>query len=320
MERQNSMADFRRSKDDMLLAEMYYTLLLETPATDANIQRFIRKYFSSVYQRVIKNGNIDEITQCFERAKYFLELWTPKLQQTIKSAGGNSDVFSYPNIATLQRAINNAQISKTDVKKAYKHADLDDLPLIIETNNYNAYLPLTWEVSRKYFGIQRVSMLDGTLKKGSTWCTAASNKEMFEEYTTEWKQRLIYFVRKKDDKLFAVRCKSPTTVAAAKRYERWVREIDRHLKKIEQIKSRSKYTADMNAGDKLKARAWQASIDKVLTDLGLDLYRLLTLEIKNQNNKEMPNLWKLLETLNSKKPTLEEYISFVNLVIFNKKD
>ena len=79
--------------------------------------------------------------------------------------------------------------------------------MLWDTPEYTAYAPKTWEASRKYFGENRVSLLDGVSKRGSNWCTAASKPDHFEEKVTTNKDRLIYFIRKKDDVLFAARSK-----------------------------------------------------------------------------------------------------------------
>ena len=89
MERQNNMADFRRSKDDMLLGEMYSTLLLETPITHANIERFIKKYYLDPEsgEPVTPEHNLREYKRCMPFARRYLNDWTPRLQQVIKAAG-----------------------------------------------------------------------------------------------------------------------------------------------------------------------------------------------------------------------------------------
>lgn len=213
----------KAAQDDLLLAEMYEQLLLETPATEANIERFLKKYFSREiaigletkrenHKPPIGPGGPFDEKAALKRVKVSyipvtirtLKQWTPGVQQVIKNNGGNPDIFGYPDYNAVKAAIE-AAVSKTSQKKSYKLSDTKNIPLILETSLFNAYLPKTWEASRKYFGVQRISLLDGEQKEGSNWCTASSDAKFFEKFVNEENNRLIYYIRKSDDVLFAYR-------------------------------------------------------------------------------------------------------------------
>ena len=221
------MADFRRSKDDMLLGEMYSTLLLETPITYANIERFIKRYYTDPEsgEPVTPEHNLREYESCIPFARRYLNDWTPRLQQVVKAAGGNPDIFGYKDIHNLNDVITNAQLSKTEQKKSYKKAT--GMPLVLETDKYLVFQPENWEASRKYFGApKRVSLLDKQLKDGARWCTAASTEaqgpRFFHDYVNTNKDRLLYFIRKSDDVLFAYRGYSNDEAWLNQRYKGFI--------------------------------------------------------------------------------------------------
>ena len=326
------MADYRQFKDDMLLAEMYFTLLLETPATAANIERFIKKYLTY--------PNIPTLTgdrAAMERAanehtaKEFLDKWTTRLQQIVKAAGGNPDIFAYSRLVDLQNAIENSQTSKTDEKKAYKAATDANIPLVLETDKYLVFQPLTWEASRKYFGINRISLLDGEQKKGATWCTsAAEDNTYFNDYVVKAKDRLLYFIRKKDDKLFAAR----SSVANEVRYNGWLKTVGLVQKAVKKIESSEEYTQTMAAAKKARAIKNEDDLsfeyfdaihkfDKLQRHMYETFLRLEPAQIRecrDQQNKKIWRLYDLYTELNKKTPTLEEYIAFIKFVVFGKTE
>lgn len=196
------------SKESKLIYETYEQLLLETPPTNINIERFIRRYYTDPRTgEPVTPDNEAEYEHSVPFAIRYLNNWTPRLQQIIKAAGGNPDIFSYKDIYALNDIINNAH-SKTDRKKSYKKAT--GMPLVLETDKFLAFKPDTWEASRKYFGFpSRLSLLDGQSKKGATWCTTASveanGPKFFDNYVRQNGNRLLYFIRKSDDELFAYR-------------------------------------------------------------------------------------------------------------------
>ena len=335
------MPSHQALKDDQLLAETYsgmagVSLLLETPATKANIERFIKKYLGGMSpQHHQYNIAVDFATD-------FLNEWTPRLQQIVKAAGGNPDIFAYSTIGELEDVVRNSQTSKTDEKKAYKAASDANIPLVQETDKYLVYQPLTWEASRKYFGINRESLLDGTKKKGATWCTsAAEDPDMFNDYVVKAKDRLLYFIRKRDDKLFAARSSSIANKEfqyasdkPEKRYQGWLKTVELVLKAVKKIESSKEYTQVMAAAK--KARAIKNEDDLSFEDYDaihkfdkLQRHRYETFlrlepaqirECRDQQNKKIWRLYDLYTELNKKPPTIEEYIAFIGFVVFGKTE
>ena len=306
------MPSHQALKDDQLLAEMYSgmaggSLLLETPATKANIERFIKKYLGGLSpQNLQYNIAVDFATD-------FLNDWTPRLQQIIKAAGGNPDIFAYSTLGELEDVVRSSQVSKTEQKKAFKAATDTNIPLIFETDKYAVYQPRTWEASRKYFGINRESLLDGTKKKGAKWCTsAAENPKHFNDYVIKRQDRLLYFIRKKDDKLFAARSRKTTD----DHYQKWLIKLPGIQKKIDDIANSAGYAAAKKMKDKFEfeqynrqMRAWAREMES----------REL-LETRNQQNQQVWRLSDLLEELTKKTITIPEYIAFIKFVVFGKTD
>lgn len=223
------MLYYKQRQDDRLIAETY-ALLIETPATESNVKKFIDKYYTANLQQdyeeavaryeeeaaldprgrlaldQVRQEIYDEIYNRYkELAAADLKAWTPRLQQIITASGGKPDIFGYPNIQAVYDAIRSAQTSKTNTKKAYKRAG--DANVIFENKKLLVVQPRTWEESRKYFGVRRTSLLTGTEGiEGSHWCTAASNKKHFKEYVQDHGNRLLYIVTKPGDQLYAIRC------------------------------------------------------------------------------------------------------------------
>lgn len=322
------MPSHQALKDDQLLAEMYSgmaggALLLETPATAANIEKFMKKYFSWA------SPDNTQINNLRNHAKETLEVWTPRLQQVIKAAGGNPDIFAYPSLTELEQVIANSQVSKTDQKKAYKTATDADMPLVLETDKYLVYQPKTWEASRKYFGINRISLLDGTQKKGAKWCTsAAESPEHFNDYVVKRGDRLLYFIRKKDDRLFAARSRKTTD----QNYGVWLRNIQPILKKITNMTSGDEYTQLQAKVKKARSKKYDETLngadysaiyeyEKIQRDvrkLFMELQPDAILELRAQKNESMWRTLTLLEVLNNRPPNLEEYLAFIRFVVYNK--
>jgi hypothetical protein len=245
-------------QDNILLAETYTHLLLEMPVTKANIDKMLKQYFARNMEEYIavrrdahnfqhrqfqkrverglevpphwdepfdESGAREAAAAVFvDRVKVYLRDWTPKVQQVLRSSGGNPDIFGYPNIDAMLAAKDNASLSNTDRKKAYKSALPENIEQLWETEEYIAYNPKTWEASRKYFGIERISLLDGKSKKGSHWCTAASEPHKFREYVEDKHEKLTYFIRKKDDMLFAARIKNLSYTGGKQRPDKVVRD------------------------------------------------------------------------------------------------
>ena len=314
------MPSHQALKDDQLLAEMYSgmaggSLLLETPATKANIERFIKKYLSVPPFTASQSSPDPTDTRALNRvameraanehtAKEFLDKWTTRLQQIIKAAGGNPDIFAYSTMEELEDVVRSSQVSRTEQKKAFKAATDTNIPLIFETDKYAVYQPRTWEASRKYFGINRESLLDGTKKKGATWCTsAAENPKHFNDYVIKRQDRLLYFIRKKDDVLFAARCKKTTDT----HYQRWLSSrLPHSQEKIADIANSVEHAAAE------EMRAWAREME--------ESEPAQLLEVRNQQNKRMWRLSDLLEKLTGKTISIPEYIAFIKLVIFEKTE
>lgn len=228
--------NYQARRDDQLIAEIYEQLLVETPVTDANIDRFLKKYLSrEIAIHVDEARELHRLTAAaaqgrgqsippfdeqheFEKARLrffgsainYLNRWTPNVQQRIKSSGGNPDLFGYPNLASMREALQHAEMSAADREKAIKESSANNVPLVYQTEEFNVYTPKTWTASKKYFGKERISLLDGKHKEGARWCTAAfEDPKHFKEYVVDNKDRLLYFIRKSDDTLFAYRGAGP---------------------------------------------------------------------------------------------------------------
>jgi hypothetical protein len=311
---------YRSDRDNTLIAELYSgsvrgELLLETPVTKANIERFIKKYFS-----VLVSSNTspdpDQIERLRVYAKEFLDNWTPRLQQIIKAAGGNPDIFAYTSISQLNDIIANSQTSKTDEKKAYKKAGDTNIPVIKETDTYIAYQPLNWEASRKYFGETRISLLDGETKKGATWCTSASTPKHFNEYVVKNRNRLLYFIRKKDDKLFAARSmRTDLPGAVDKSFNIWLKKVGSTMKRIERITGSKGYAEAKKLKDKWQIRRFDYEISTYLRDLQPPR----NYETRNQKNGHVFGLLNLFGELEPRNENIADYINFVAFVVFNKE-
>lgn len=325
------MPSHQALKDDQLLAEMYSdmaggSLLLETPITKANIERFIKKYLGggTSPQNLQDDAHIDFAT-------IFLNDWTPRLQQIVKAAGGNPDIFAYSTIGELHDVIVNSETSKTDQKKAYKAASDANIPLVFETDKYAVYQPKTWEASRKYFGAPiRTSLLDGEQKKGATWCTSATDNTHFNDYVNKKGDRLLYFIRKKDDKLFAARSGAATEA----RYNGWLKTVELVRKSVKKTESSKEYTETMAAAKKARAikndddlsfEDYDAihnfnKLQRYIYTVFLRLEPALNRECRDQQNRKVWRLYDLYTELNKKPPTLEEYIAFIKFVVFGKTE
>lgn len=335
------MPSYQSLKDDALLAESYYDnvharLLLETPATEANIERMYKKYFSRGLRinmevaREMHNppfgpgGPFNEEEE-LKKAKalyrptvvYHLDHWTNGIQQVLKQNGGEPDIFGYPTFEAVKEALQSA-VSKTSQKKAYKKADPSNVPVVLETEKYNVYQPKTWEACRKYFGETRISLLDGQQKPGAPWCVAASMQgkgpEHFHNYVNTNKDRLLFFIRKSDDKLFATRCKQIGTLPSENLYEIWYKKADQVIKDAREIANSAELAAARAAKDERKIERIMGRI----ANLALKLEPKQVLEIRNQENAILSGLPELCTRLNNDDPSVLEYAKFVAFVVFGK--
>lgn len=121
--------NYQARQDCNLLAELYSAsvrgeLLLETPATEANIERFFKKYLTREVQIGLASaremhippfgpgGPFDEEAALRKvKGNYrqtvidTLNSWTNGVQQVIKSNGGNPDIFGYPDAKAVKAAL-----------------------------------------------------------------------------------------------------------------------------------------------------------------------------------------------------------------------
>ena len=323
------MADYKRSKDDMLLGEMYSTLLLETPITNANLERFIKKYYLDPEsgEPVTPEHNLREYESCIPFAKRYLNDWTPRLQQVVKAAGGNPDIFGYKDLYDIIDVITNAQLSKTEQKKSYKKAT--GMPLVLETDKYLVFQPETWEASRKYFGApKRVSLLDKQLKDGAKWCTAASTQaqgpKFFNDYVNTNKDRLLYFIRKSDDVLFAYRGHSNDEAWLDRRYKGFIFTLqDRYV--YDYIKMYHMLPDDPQGLTNKQFffhETWRGIVDGA-AKLASNIVR----EIRTQSNAAHSGLMDLYADLNGDRTIYrdfmqcaEDYLKFVAFVVYGKTE
>ena len=323
------MADYKRSKDDMLLAEMYSTLLLETPITHANLERFIKKYYLDPEsgEPVTPEHNLREYEICIPYAKRYLNDWTPRLQQVVKAAGGNPDIFSYKDLYDIIDVITNAQLSKTEQKKSYKKAT--GMPLVLETDKYLVFQPENWEASRKYFGApKRVSLLDKQLKDGARWCTAASREaqgpKFFNDYVNTNKDRLLYFIRKSDDVLFAYRGFSKDEAWLNERFKGFIFTLqDRFV--YDYIKMYHMLPDDPQGLTNKQFffhETWRGIVDSA-AKIASNLVR----EIRTQSNAAHSGLMDLYADLNGSRTIYqdfmkcaEDYLKFVAFVVYGKTE
>jgi len=326
---------YQAIQDDRLMVEAYEQLLLETPVTKSNIKRFIEKYYAYIitaqfnirkklYESQMSKFKARPETPApapFEETKIreeiyasllpetqrYLETWTSRLQQIVQANGGNPDIFSYENLDALNATITNVQISKTEAKKAYKK--VEGINIIQETPELLICQPESWEASRKYFGPKRISLLDGTVKNGTRWCTASSEPKHFKEYVTEDKDRLIYIVRKQDDVLFAVRSRPPTDAKSnANVFKQFQEE---YLQWVE----------DTVGGN---FREYNQSLADALHDVEMDLlrdkdYGDVLIEVRTQENLEMwfsELVLALFQGMKNIKDVKNKIIPFVGLVVF----
>ena len=216
------------------MRETPYQLLLETPATEANVERFVNKYYRTRIDNTLQmlygmhaQARRRELT-AFEKdqikdttvepyyivAKTFLNKWTDRVQQILRSRGESPDIFSYQSFEDVEDALERALVPTDALKQNLQPQkekkpveDTQGLRKIADTSTLVAFQPLTVEASKKYFGKPyRISVLDGQIKKGTRWCTSGSQAESFwNEYVIQDKSRLIYFVRKSDDSMYAMK-------------------------------------------------------------------------------------------------------------------
>jgi len=349
------MPSYQSLKDNALLAESYYDnvharLLLETPATAANINKFIKKYLPrdleygiNVYRdghEMVERQNEqrrkrglpanepapfdkeDAHNRVMENlrqlAKQELAKWTPAIQQTIQASGGIADIFGYPDKEAMKAAHESASISKTTAKKAYRK--VEGMQAIYETDDYIVYKPETWEASRKYFGISRVSLLDGKVKEGSKWCTAASTSKHFKEYVIDNKDRLLYIITKTDklrraDSLWAVRSRTLDPELTANVFSQFQKEYLQWINDTGGIGDYEDF-GDISAYDQVVVDA--------LHDIEMDLlkdnqYFHPLIEVRDQKNNDywlsdMVSIF--FKNMKNVEDVKKKIIPFIGLVVF----
>jgi len=320
------MQHYKQRQDDQLLAEMYNTLLLETPATNANIERFMHQYFD-----VPKNENdVDAAVDYYAfivnlkaKAINYLLNWTPRVQQIIKAAGSNPDIFGYPDISALDRVIATAQISKTAVKKAYKK--VEGMEKIHETDQFVFFKPESWEASRKYFGMpMRVSLLDGKLKPGAAWCTSSSDPTLFTAYVEKHKNRLIYIIHKPDDALWAVRSKTIEENESNTIFNHFTQEL---LQYITYMEVNGPGDDESEYEDYGNISAYDQLVVDAINDIEIDVlrdkeYNHPLIEVRDQQNNNYTlsgMISKYFINIKDEKDVINRILPFIGLVVFGKK-
>jgi len=186
---------YRELKEDITsikrLRDMYskidnetFTTLLKIDPTYNNDETQSGDYANWILNRYSKNLIKDNE---FEKITKALDFFTKN-----KNRFTNKDLNSYQNLQQLQDAINeveNKEISKSKLKRNVKKTNLDkDAPLFMETENFNIYIPLTYEASCK-------------LGTNTRWCTATRERDNFYKQYTENGNKLYVMVNKKNPKV-----------------------------------------------------------------------------------------------------------------------
>jgi len=312
---------YQAIQDDRLMVEAYEQLLLETPATNANIERFLKKYYKLTPTSTPRPGG-HNYQSLVPFATDFLNDWTPRVQQIIKASGGNPDIFGYPNPEALLAALESAQISKTDIKKSYKK--VKGMEKIHETDQFVFFKPQNWEASRKYFGMpKRVSLLDGKLKPGAPWCTSSSDPKFFTAYVEKHKNRLIYIIHKPDDALWAVRSKTIEENKSNTIFNHFTQELLQYITYMEVNGSEdgTEYEdyGDISAYDQLVVDAINDIEIDVLRDID---YSMPLIEVRDQQNNNYTltgMISKYFINIKDEKDVIDRILPFIGLVVFGKK-
>lgn len=176
----------------------------------------------------------------------YMERWTA-CEDIIRGMGRDADIFSFNDRLSVHRALNFAEEEKQrremerEVKANAAKYDIKK-DIVYQDDTIIAVKPSSYHISRLYFGAPtRTSILDGKKKEGATWCTASTDGSFFENYTKKLRY-LIYFIRKKDDQLFALagtrasQGKRDTLVKQIKNsltHEKFVRDVYSQLKREE---------------------------------------------------------------------------------------
>ena len=188
------------------------------------------------------------VVRRYKQTIEYMQRWTA-CEALLRGMNRGADIFSFNDRMGVVTALNWAEEEKQRRemdKEAKVNAVKYDIKkdIIHQDDTIIAVTPSSYEISRYYFGAPtRISILDGERKEGATWCTASTDRRFFENYTKKLKY-LIYFIRKKDDQLFAL---AGTRMSQGKRdnlikqikndltHEKFVRDVYNKLKREERI-------------------------------------------------------------------------------------
>ena len=114
------------------------------------------------------------------------------------------DIFSYRTLNDLLRALLTSRSQRQQKKGFAVPADLNRC-IIYRDNRVIVVKPDSWDVSHKYFGKYRTSIITGKTIEGSHWCTAASTNMHWNMYVKSRGNHMYYFMDVNTEELWAIR-------------------------------------------------------------------------------------------------------------------
>ena len=232
----------------------------------------------------------------------YMERWTA-CEDIIRGMNRGADIFSFNDRLSVHRALNFAEEEKQrremerEVKANAAKYDIKK-DIVYQDDTIIAVKPSSYHISRLYFGAPtRTSILDGKKKEGATWCTASTDEKFFRKHTTGLNY-LIYFIRKKDDQLFALAGRS---MSQGKR--------DTLIKQIKEDLSYEKFLRNISV-------QFKGSVKK-LTLLGSQVWMENILYVYIDNHI-MPFMSEYEELRDQENEMIESPLSFMNDIYDNQ--
>lgn len=232
----------------------------------------------------------------------YMERWTA-CEDIIRGMNRGADIFSFNDRLSVHRALNFAEEEKQrremerEVKANAAKYDIKK-DIVYQDDTIIAVKPSSYHISRLYFGAPtRTSILDGKKKEGATWCTASTDEKFFRKHTTGLNY-LIYFIRKKDDQLFALAGRS---MSQGKR--------DTLIKQIKEDLSYEKFLRNISV-------QFKDSVKK-LTLLGSQVWMENILHVYIDNHI-MPFMSEYEELRDQENEMIESPLSFMNDIYDNQ--
>lgn len=222
------------------------------------------------------------------------------------------DIFSYRTLNDLLRALLTSRSQRQQKKGFAVPADLNRC-IIYRDNRVIVVKPDSWDVSHKYFGKYRTSIITGKTIEGSHWCTAASTNMHWNMYVKSRGNHMYYFMDVNTEELWAIRTigkdwNNPIIASWDEDRHLFEHPEYQHMGRMVQVYREHNPKEMQNLSYDIKGLAEYMAKNHTFSHFA----EVCTLETRNQANDYLDTPYKVFGKYNLNDAWIKQHITFID--------